>query len=179
MASVFDIADFFVQIASQNEDDQMTNLKLNKLLYYAQGVFLSRTGKPLFKEDIQAWPLGPVVPAIYHKYKICGKNTISADEDTLNRSLFTEEELETLLDIVREFGQYTGAKLVDLTHQPDTPWSIAREAGNVTISIYDIKNYFLAHPVASFKDHIRIPTVHKLPADWYDPEEDAEWEAYL
>ena len=48
MATVFDVADFFIDIANMSEDDQMTNLKLNKLLYYAQGVFLARTGKPLF-----------------------------------------------------------------------------------------------------------------------------------
>ncbi len=43
MADVFDAADFFIQIANQSEDDQMTNLKLNKLLYYTQGAFLART----------------------------------------------------------------------------------------------------------------------------------------
>lgn len=40
MATVFDVADFFIDIANMSEDDQMTNLKLNKLLYYAQGVSL-------------------------------------------------------------------------------------------------------------------------------------------
>ena len=69
MATVFDVADFFIDIANMSEDDQMTNLKLNKLLYYAQGVFLARTGKPLFDDDIEAWDLGPVVSCIYQKYK--------------------------------------------------------------------------------------------------------------
>ena len=67
MANVFDVADFFVQLANQSEDDQITNLKLNKLLYYAQGAFLARTGHPLFHNTMEAWPLGPVIPDVYHK----------------------------------------------------------------------------------------------------------------
>ena len=39
MANVFDVANLFIQIANQSEDDSITNLKLNKLLYYAQGTF--------------------------------------------------------------------------------------------------------------------------------------------
>lgn len=64
MANVFDVANFFVYVANQNEDDQMTNLKLNKLLYFAQGAFLSRTGRPLFSAEMEAWPLGQRILSI-------------------------------------------------------------------------------------------------------------------
>jgi uncharacterized phage-associated protein len=60
MADVFDVAAFFVQMANLSADDQMTNLKLNKLLYYAQGASLARTGNTLFNDSIEAWPYGPV-----------------------------------------------------------------------------------------------------------------------
>ncbi len=43
MANVFDIANFFIDIAIKTEDDFVTNLKLNKLIYYAQGAYLART----------------------------------------------------------------------------------------------------------------------------------------
>ncbi len=59
MANVFDVADFFIQMTNHSEDDQITNLKLNKLLYYAQGAFLARTGKPLFENNMEAWTYGP------------------------------------------------------------------------------------------------------------------------
>ena len=85
MADVFDVAEFFIQVANQSEDDQMTNLKLNKLLYYAQGAYLARTGKPLFENRIEAWDLGPVVPEVYHKYKVCGKNPIASEGDSVNQ----------------------------------------------------------------------------------------------
>ena len=179
MADVFDVADFFIQLANQSEDDQMTNLKLNKLLYYAQGAFLARTGKALFDQSIEAWPLGPVVPEIYHKYKVCGKGPISSSEIDIDRSKFSDEELETLLDVMREFGKYTGSTLVSLTHRPGTPWSNAISAECTTLDLADIRDYFVQHPVPYLKDQIKAPLVSVLPADWYDPKEDAEWEAYL
>lgn len=179
MANVFDVAEFFVQIANQSEDDQMTNLKLNKLLYYTQGVCLSRTGKPLFENRIEAWELGPVVPEIYRKYKVCGKNPIASEEDTLNLSSLSEEDREILFDVMREFGQYTGSKLVSFTHQPGTPWSKTKEAGKTLIDPGLIQDYFIKNPVQRLSEKLTSPLVESLPSDWYDPEEDAEWEAYL
>ncbi len=179
MADVFDVADFFIQLANQSEDDQMTNLKLNKLLYYAQGTFLARTGKNLFDRNIEAWTLGPVVPEVYHKYKVCGKNPISSPEHEIDRSRFSDEEFETLLDVMREFGKYTGSALVSLTHMQGAPWSNAIASGCTTLDSADIKDYFIQHPVPYFKDQIKAPLVNVLPSEWYDPNEDAEWEAYL
>lgn len=178
MANVFDVADFFIQIANQSEDDQMTNLKVNKLLYYAQGAFLARTGSPLFDDQIEAWPLGPVVVDIYHKYKVCGRNPISSEGD-IDRTCFTDEEFEVLLDVMREFGKYTGSALVSFTHRPGTPWSNAREKNITVLDQSDIKKYFTEHPVPQLKNVISVPQVTKLPKDWYDPEEDSEWEGYL
>lgn len=178
MADVFKVAEFFIQIANQSEDDQITNLKLNKLLYYAQGVHLARTGVPLFSEQISAWPLGPVVPSIYHRYKCCGKNPISMSDEVFDCSSFSEDELDAMLDVMREFGQYTGAKLVSLTHMQDTPWSVAHLAGKTTIESDAIRAFFLENPVPTLKERMTVPQVTVLPADWYDPSEDDEWEAY-
>lgn len=179
MANVFDVADFFIQIANLSEDDQMTNLKLNKLMYYAQGVFLARTGRPLFNNRIEAWQLGPVVPEIYHKYKVCGKNPIPSSEEDIDRSKFSEEEMETLLDVMREFGKYTGSTLVYLTHNPDTPWSKSILNNCNELNQSEIRNYFIIHPVPHLKDRMTVPKVNALPIEWYDPDEDSEWEAYL
>jgi len=178
MANVFDVADFFIQIANQSEDDQITNLKLNKLLYYAQGVYLARTGKPLFDNHILAWPLGPVVSEVYHKYKVCGRNPIPYTEE-IERSCFSSEEFETILDVIREFGQYTGNALVSLTHKAGTPWDKAFSAGHGVLEQTDIRDYFIAHPVPKFETRIKTPIVNALPQEWYDPDEDSVWEAYL
>lgn len=59
MASVFDVANFFIEV-SPAFDDNMTQMKLYKMLYYAQGWSLVKLGRPLFDDEIQAWDYGPV-----------------------------------------------------------------------------------------------------------------------
>ena len=76
MADVFDVADFFIELFGKGIESDITNLKLNKLLYFAQGHCLAVTRKPLFDGLIEARDLGPVIPVVHHKYKICGKNPI-------------------------------------------------------------------------------------------------------
>lgn len=180
MANVYDVADFFIDVCNNSTDDQITNLKLNKLLYYAQGCHLARTGKPLFDDKIEAWRLGPVTPVIYHRYNVCGKNPIQSTGDSYNGNVFSSEELDTLTDVMREFGKYTGSTLVNMTHKAGTPWSNACAANQKEISQDSMKRYFEEHPVPR-ADRLfeQIPAVDKLPSDWYDPDEDAEWEAYL
>lgn len=180
MANVYDVADFFIDVCNNSTDDQITNLKLNKLLYYAQGCHLARTGKPLFDDKIEAWRLGPVTPVIYHRYNVCGKNPIQNTGDSYNGNVFSSEELDTLTDVMREFGKYTGSALVNMTHKAGTPWSNACAANQKEISQDSMKRYFEEHPVPR-ADRLfeQIPAVDQLPSDWYDPDEDAEWEAYL
>ncbi len=178
MPDIFDIAEFFVQITAQS-GDPITNLKLNQLLYYSQGAYLARTGKPLFHDPVETYSFSPVIPAIYQKYSVYGRNSISACKEDMNCSQFTEDELEVLLDVIREIGQYTDAELVALTHQQNTPWSRAIAKNTKELSLSDIKEYFRDNPVQRFQQRITVPSVRILPADWYNPEEDAEWEAYL
>ncbi len=180
MATAEMVAQFFIELANKRDDDLITNLKLNKLMYYAQGAFLSRTGKPLFDDAIEAWVYGPVVPSIYRKYKVCGSNPIPfTDEDSISTDDFTSEELDALFDVVREFGKYTGNALVSMTHEADTPWSKCYTGGSSVIPKDVICEYFQENLVPHFKISDSCELVDALPKEWYDPAEDAEWKAYL
>ncbi len=179
MTSVFDAANFFVDIVNRSEDDQITNLRLNKLLYFAQGCCLSRLGRKLFDDEIEAWDYGPVVPSVYRKYKVCGKSPIRTVDDDYDPRGFSEEECQILLDVMREYGKYMSSELVTITHRKGSPWSQAKERRSGVIDPESIREYFARHPIPSFNESIaKIPVADKLPADWYDPEEDGEWEAY-
>lgn len=75
------IAKWFVAWAGVNDAD-LSNLKLQKLLYYAQGYHLARLCQPLFLESLQAWAHGPVVESVYHRFKVFGSSDLSlAGED--------------------------------------------------------------------------------------------------
>ena len=118
--------------------DFISNLKLQKLLYYAQGSFLAVKDKPLFTDDIVAWQHGPVVEKIYHEYKANGANGIRFDED-FDFTQFTDEENELLSEVYATFGQYSAWKLRNMTHS-ETPWKST--SLNSVISKDKIQQYF-------------------------------------
>ena len=70
--SIEDIADFFLKIVDRESDSTITPLKLQKILYYAQGYYLAINDVELFPEEFQAWTHGPVNEEIYIKYKDYG-----------------------------------------------------------------------------------------------------------
>ena len=137
MASVYDVASFFIEYAGEESD--VTNLKLQKLIYYAQGVHLARTGHTLFDEDILAWDYGPVVKEVYDKYKDNGANVIPACGIDLD-DVLEEKEAETLIDVNREIGKYSAHYLVNKTHRNGTPW--INTLRSKVIEINKIKEYF-------------------------------------
>ena len=84
MPTVFDVANYFI-VATKREresglsDDLITNLKLQKLVYYAQGFSLAMNGEPLFDALIEAWEHGPVCPILYKKYKTYANQPIDSN----------------------------------------------------------------------------------------------------
>ena len=69
MAKAIDVAKFFIEIvANTPNEDAMTNLRLNKLLYFAQAGSISSLGYTLIEEDFEAWDLGPVVKSVYKTF---------------------------------------------------------------------------------------------------------------
>lgn len=124
--------------ADDEGGEYISNLKLQKLLYYAQGCFLAVTDQPLFNDAIVAWQHGPVVEAVYHQYKQNGAEGIPFDED-FNFSDFTEEENELLTEVYNVFGQYSAWKLRNMTHD-EAPWQ--ETAQNAVIPVEKIKEYF-------------------------------------
>lgn len=127
------------RIATDEEGaEYISNLKLQKLLYYAQGVFLAVTDKPLFDDDIVAWLQGPVVESVYHQYKANGAQGIPFDKD-FDFSEFTPEENELLTEVYDVFGQYSALKLRNMTHE-ETPWKETKQ--NDVIPLQIIKDYF-------------------------------------
>lgn len=139
-----DVANFFIDLANNTPEDDITNLKVNKLLYFAQGWSLSKFGKPLFSEDIQAWKYGPVVKSIYITFHPCGDQPIQEVSCSEYADKFSPELTEFLIDIYNEYGKYTAGTLTSLTHKPGTPWSryYDETIKNIIIPKDDIKKYF-------------------------------------
>jgi uncharacterized phage-associated protein len=128
--SAIDIANYFIcKAQEETEDDRelISNLKLQKLVYYAQGLHLAIYGEPLFDDIIEAWQYGPVVPDLYHLYKTYGAQGIPVDGsyDISKIDNDTKEFLNEIYDLLRQFS---AVGLMNMAHS-DECW-ISAGIGN-------------------------------------------------
>lgn len=142
--SANEVADYFIYLASQkvvgdsDEREGITNLKLQKILYFAQAYFLAVLGRSLFKDKIEAWMYGPVVPVVYAKYKHNGSRPITDGGDNNKISEKDKRELNVIWNI---FGEYSAGKLVDITHA-HAPWREASKSKSRVISKKTLTEYY-------------------------------------
>ncbi len=139
------VADYLVW-HSQKHGDPISNLKLQKLLYYAFGWFLVLEDQQLFGDAMKAWVRGPVVPTVYHKYKSYAWQPISSKVAKPDVPARVEIHLQDLMQV---YGDYSAYTLEELTHK-ETPWLNARkgiaphQASSRPISLEDVSEYFAA-----------------------------------
>lgn len=119
--SALHIANYLISLANLEEEDFITNLKLQKLLYYAQGFHLALFEKPLFTEKIEAWQYGPVVPNVYQIYNKKYESNPIAQPYDFKIDQYSQETQELLDEVYEVYGQYTAPILKRFTHQ-EPPW---------------------------------------------------------
>ncbi len=115
------VADYLL-VECRKRGEVLTNLKLQKLMYYAQAWFLAEKGCSLFNEDFQAWVHGPVLPSQYHRFS---SNEWRPIMDTLTEPSLDTEIVKHLNSIIDIFGSETGVALELMTHR-EAPWIEAR-----------------------------------------------------
>lgn len=145
-----DVANFFLSAIDDDAGDLISNLKMQKLVYYAQGIHLAMFDKPLFDEDVRAWEHGPVVESLYHEFKKFGSSAIEPDFKNSDLDIFSEEQKEMLKDVYDTFGQFSAWRLRDMTHQ-EKPWVETTKRGKIKGGIIsqDIMNdYFKTQLIA-------------------------------
>ncbi|MDN8592007.1 DUF4065 domain-containing protein [Paenibacillus sp. 11B] len=129
--NVHDIVKFILAIKP------VTQLKLQKLLYYAYAEYLLKTGRKLFREPIVAYKYGPVVEEVYQVQRHNGSSVIVMEDDEFQlstgaslpasvvRVLGSEDGVEATVCILEVVGRYfdlDARELVDKTHQVGGPW---------------------------------------------------------
>ena len=130
MLSCYDVAQYFLAKADEDAGGLMSNLKLQKLVYYVQGFALVLLDKPLFPQCIEAWIHGPVVPALYHEYKGYGTEAIPSLRE-LDFSRYDQETRDLLDEVYTVYGQFAAWKLRNMTHQ-EPPWCMTPPGQEIT-----------------------------------------------
>ena len=137
MKNAITIANAILKLSEPEIGDSVTNLKLQKLLYYSQGFCLALyKDKPLFKEEILAWDHGPVVKEVYEMFKKYGSNTIPVP--TADISLTAREE-KVVVGVWKVYGQFSAWKLRDMTHD-ENPWKNTKRS--TVISHSALRRFF-------------------------------------
>ena len=138
MVDILDAARYLIFLSYGRKKYSLTLLKLQKLLYLAQGWSYVWDNSPAFVDDFCAWQYGPVNERVYETFKKYGRSEISEME---GRSRIADESVrETLEAIWLEYGKLTAYDLVELTHS-QTPWKNAYSNG-LRITNISIQTYF-------------------------------------
>lgn len=152
MASAIDVAAYILE-----QVGNVTTMKLQKLVYYAQVRYLVMNGEPLFSDRIAAWANGPVSPNLFHAHS--GKYMIDRGglDSCGSSSALSLAEREAADKVVELFGTCTGEQLREMTHA-EAPWADARkgyepgERCEVEITVDAMRDYYsspaCANPVA-------------------------------
>jgi uncharacterized phage-associated protein len=125
MIDCLNVARYFIVRAYEDGiQAEMTNMKVQKLLYYAQSLHLALYDEPLFNDEIQAWRYGPVCPPAYKFYSNFEAQQLPIPSgDDLGQ--IPNDKKDLLEEVWGYFGRYHPYKLSGMTHL-EFPWQNAR-----------------------------------------------------
>ncbi|CUU89921.1 prophage ps3 protein 01 [Campylobacter hyointestinalis] len=134
----------------KNSDDEIieytSRLKLLKLLYYIQGYHLAMFDAPLFKDKIEAWLHGPVVPSVYQWAKNLTDEKMqdeAMDEKQMGALNLHPQQTKLISEVLNIYNKYSAYGLRDKTHT-EMPWlSVYEKDKNNEITQDSLKNFFI------------------------------------
>ena len=130
MCPVLELAKYIV-VKCIKDKHPISNLQLQKILYYIQREFLQKLCRSAFTESIEAWQFGPVIPSVYYYFCGAGAMTITlCDEpDQSALSTFSREERAIINNIVEEKRMLNPWDMVSETHQAGGAWAKVYNGG--------------------------------------------------
>lgn len=139
------VADAILAFCAEH-GDFVSNLRLQKLLYYCQGWYLVDHDGPLFDDHIEAWIYGPAVPAVYERFRPFEQRPLETDAKLEDQP---PELVEHVTGVWEAYGHLTSYDLERITKSED-PWLYARnglpieEPSPTPLSVSDMKRFFTA-----------------------------------
>lgn len=122
----------------------VTNLALQKILYFAHGLHLVETKAPLVSGYFEAWQFGPVHPTAYASFKAAKDQPIAfratgrdalTGKPTALKAMTDESALSCLRRIISLYGRMTPGRLVELSHAKGAPWQFVVENAKSTMAL--------------------------------------------
>lgn len=139
MIDIMTAAHYLVHISYHVKQGSLTPLKLQKVLYLAQGWSYVWDNMPLFEDEFEAWQYGPVNTEVYEYFKRYGRDEIPEKEG--HNYIYENNDIKETIEATWEkYASYSAFELVEFTHYQE-PWIRANSMGG-TIKNSEIKRYF-------------------------------------
>ena len=128
--SVRNLSHYIIDMCTQ-EECPVSNLQLQKMLYFLQSVYCRATrGTLLFNEEFEAWPYGPVIASIYREYAEYGGSVIERRYSDGSTELgLSDKWMKFINDGIRELRSKYPWDLVKMSHAPNSPWAQVYKEG--------------------------------------------------
>jgi uncharacterized phage-associated protein/DNA-binding XRE family transcriptional regulator len=119
--SIFDMANYILQYGETKleKNFDISNLKINKLLFFVEKAIVEMMGGRIFDWPVQAWQHGPVYPQLYHRYSSFGRDTIKEPNNNVVLAPAIAKIVNKTLD---KYIEYSAKKLEDMSHK-ESEWS--------------------------------------------------------
>lgn len=139
MYKAINVASYVINWCNDN-NFIITNLKLQKLLYFLQGEICRNNGNRLIDDDFYAWQLGPVVPDVYYTFAMYSSLPIPKQVNNIH---FSKECENLIVNTLNKYASKSTWDLVDLSHSQD-PWKYNYQIfGDKSLIPYkSIEDYF-------------------------------------
>jgi uncharacterized phage-associated protein len=142
MYNVINIANYIFD-SQMKLNKNVSIMQLLKLSFLSHGWSLALNDQPLFKDNIEAWPLGPVSVSIYKHFRHQGIDLKQKCLDVINEEI-DAKSLEVIDAVCKKYGSMSAYELSDLTHQENSPWTLTVKKTGLYSTITDdlIKDYY-------------------------------------
>ncbi len=136
---------------AQQDDKDITPMKLQKLIYCLYKEYYKSTGRALFDERFEAWKYGPVLRSVYDAFKKYGANAIKDFAAATDGNIYvvnqkTSSNFKNSFEKTwRQYRDYDGIVLSSFTHQSNTAWRKAIDRRGI---------YLLDEDIASEEDYV-------------------------
>jgi len=137
-----EIANEFIKIA-KSHGEHLTNMKVQKLVYCAQGYSMALDEPPMIDESVEAWQYGPVFRRLYYDLLQYGGGEVTNEIPVPKARVLTELQREIVNGVWHKYGHLSGIDLSALTHMDGTPWhKVFTEGVKKMIPSDSIKEHF-------------------------------------
>lgn len=128
------IANRFLALA-EDGGDTLTPMQVLKLVYIAHGWMYGLYGRPLIRDEIQAWQYGPVIPRLYDAVRGFKDQPVRGPLKCSDMERLSAAEESIIRQVYENYGKMSGPALSRLTHKAGTPWDITYRPGSFGLVI--------------------------------------------